>query len=433
MRNFALHNVLQNKKSLIYKHLKLTPAFRYVLVFALFFLSGVPVYQPGHYGFSPPHGRTSAHASLYSFFYSEEEIDYIDNRITRLLTESGFNGNVLIARYGMVIYNRSFGFACFNRAEPVNSHTRFQLASISKTFTATAVLLLQDRGLLNIGDKVKDHIPEFPYDNISIRHMLTHTSGLQNYMWMVERHWRRNTPPTNEDVLQLFLSHPRPLNFSPGLRFDYSNTGFVFLGLLIERVSGQSYADFIHENIFTPLQMDESFVYDLHNPIPVENRAFGFRQWRNSHVIIPDDALDGPLGDKGIFSTTGDLFKWDQALHRSKLLPADIWEEAFENARLNNDSVVDYGFGWRLQSYLDKKIVHHPGRWHGFRTSFKRFIDDHTTLILLSNNNRNIAPVIEGIQDILYYDDKEIWMSLHGELKGEEEHPPSGEQDTTTP
>ncbi len=384
---------------------------RHIILFLLVFLSGASQTKKGNYFFNPSPIQSSSHAGYFSMFYSEEEIEYLDNRITRLLIEQNFNGNVLIARYGVLIYERSFGFSHFNRAEPMNLETTFQLASISKTFTGTAILLLQQEELLNVDDPVKQHIPEFPYDNITIRHLLNHTSGLQNYMWLVERFWRRSSLPNNEDVLQLFINHRRPLNFSPGHRFEYSNTGFVFLALLVERVSGQSFSEYIHQHIFDPLEMKRSFVYDLHNPVEIDNRAYGFRHWRGSHVIIPDDKLDGPLGDKGIFSTVGDLFKWDQALYRSALLPSDVSKQAFEHGRLNNDSTINYGFGWRLQNYLDKKIVHHPGRWHGFRTSFKRFIDDHTTLILLSNNNRNIAGIIEGIQDILYYDEKEIWMA----------------------
>ncbi|TVQ85765.1 MAG: class A beta-lactamase-related serine hydrolase [Bacteroidetes bacterium] len=395
--------------------------YRYILVFFLLLFSGNPLTKKNGYLFSPSPIHSSSHAGFFSTFYSEEEIEFLDHQITGLLVENNFNGNVLISRFGMLIYERSFGFACFRSAQPMNPETSFQLASISKTFTGTAILLLQQKGLLNIDDKVQKHIPEFPYDNITIRHMLNHTSGLQNYMWMIERHWRRAYKPNNEDVLQLFLTHRRPLNFPPGQRFEYSNTGYVFLALIIERVSGQSFAGFIHDHIFEPLEMNRSFVYDLHNPVEIENRAFGYRQWRGQHIIIPDDKLDGPLGDKGIFSTVGDLHKWDQAIHRSALLPSDLWKLAFEQGRLNNDSLINYGLGWRLQDYLDKKIVHHPGRWHGFRTSFKRFVDDHTTLILLSNNNRNIADIIEGIQDILYYDEKEIWIANRQEVKPENE------------
>lgn len=393
-----------------------------VLLFLVLLLVGIPRLEKGNRFKGAFQSQSEVGGVLGAFFYSEEELQYIDHQITNLLIDNRFNGNILIARYGMLIYERSFGFSSFRKAEPVTSSTTFQLASISKTFTSAAVLLLHHRGMIDINHKVKEYIPEFPYEDITIRHMLTHTSGLQNYMWQVERHWRKRAIPDNEDVLQLFLNHPRPLNFFPGQRFDYSNTGYVFLALLIERVSGESFGNFIHANIFDPLQMDRSFVNDLNNnPPEMENRAYGYRQWRGQHILIPDDHLDGPLGDKGIFSTVHDLYKWDQALHRSELLPAELWQKAFAHATLSNDSLINYGLGWRLQYFLDKRIVHHPGRWHGFRTSFKRFVDDHTTIIVLSNNNRSILPVIEGIQNIIYYDEKEIWLAARDEAQEREE------------
>ncbi|MFW5707608.1 MAG: serine hydrolase domain-containing protein [Bacteroidota bacterium] len=399
--------------TLLLRRILTTATGRIIILSLVFFFWGVPASEPDRRLQNPFQGQSLQAALHYAFLYSEEELEYIDYKITELLIDSGFNGNVLISRYGQVIYERSFGFRSFSRSEPMNIETTFQLASISKTFTAAAVLMLHQQGLIHIDKTVKEYITEFPYPDITIRQLLSHTSGLQNYMWMVERYWKKKQLPTNEDILQLFLRYPRPLNFSPGTRFDYSNTGFVFLGLLIEKVSGQSYSDFIHKNIFEPLEMNRSYVYDLHQPVEISNRAYGYRIWRGRHVIIPDDHLDGPLGDKGIFSTVYDLYKWDQALHRSELLPVELWQEAFQNARLENDSVIDYGLGWRLQTYIDKTIVHHPGRWHGFRTSFKRFIDDHSVIIVLSNNNRGILPIIEGIQDILYYDEKEIWMATH--------------------
>ncbi len=395
-----------------------------ILLLALFFW-GAPRYERGGQIMGSFQSQSLVAGYFNHFFFSEEEMEYLDHQITNLLLDSGFNGTVLIARYGMVIYERSFGFSSFEKAEPMNLETTFQLASISKTFTSASVLMLQEEGLLDIDRYVVEYIPEFPYDNITIRQMLSHTSGLQNYMWLVERYWKKKASPTNEDVLQLFLQYPRPLNFTPGKRFDYSNTGFVFLALLVERVSGKRFAEYIHENIFEPLEMHRSFVNDLHHPVEIENRAFGYRQWRGRQIIIPDDDLDGPLGDKGIFSTVHDLFKWDQALHRSELLPAKVWQEAFQNARLSNDSLVNYGLGWRLQTFLDKSIIHHPGRWHGFRTSFKRFVDDHSVVIVLNNTNRGILPVIEGIQDILYYDEKEIWKAKNDN----QETPSESEED----
>ncbi|MFP4289481.1 MAG: serine hydrolase domain-containing protein [Bacteroidales bacterium] len=396
------------------------PYLFYAFFTLLLLLWGVYPVKEGGFFFSTNLGHSSQHNYVNIFYSTEEEIDFLDHQITELLKEQNFNGNVLIARYGMLIYEKSMGYADFRNNTPLTSETSFQLASISKTFTSAAILQLHNEGYLCLDEPVQDHIPEFPYPDITIKHLLNHTSGLQNYMWMVERYWRKITPPTNEDVMDLFIKYPRPLNFTPGKIFDYSNTGYVFLGLIIERVSQMSYADYIEENIFAPLEMHHSFVHDLQNPREKENRAYGFRQWRGSHILIPDDNLDGPLGDKGVFSSITDLHKWDQALYRNTLLPEDITRMAFEYSKLNNDSTFNYGLGWRLQNYLGKKIIHHPGRWHGFRTSFKRFTNDHTTIIVLSNNNQSIADVIDGLQDILYYDEKEIWMANIREEQPEE-------------
>jgi CubicO group peptidase (beta-lactamase class C family) len=339
------------------------------------------------------------------FRFSEEELDFFDEEITRILVNNRFNGSVLIARYGTVLYHRTLGFADFRNHIPLTPNTPFQLASISKTFTGAAVLLLQEEGKLNIDDPIKDHIPTFPYDAITVRHLLNHTSGLQNYMWLVERFWKNPLPPTNENVLDLFIKHQRPLDFTPGTRFAYSNTGYAFLGLLIERVSGQRYPDFVRERIFQPLAMENTFVYDLHAGAVPSERAFGFRQTTRAMVVIPDVAHDGVFGDKGIYSTTSDLYKWDQAIYLNALLPADVWQQAFQPAVLRNNNTIEYGHGWRLQTYLDRRIAHHPGRWNGFRTSFKRFIDDHATLILLNNTNRDITGLIRDIQKTIFHEE----------------------------
>lgn len=337
--------------------------------------------------------------------YSEEELDYYEEELTRLLLNSRFNGSVLIARYGTILYQRTFGFADFRNNSPINPHTTFQLASISKTFTATGVLLLQERGLLDIDDFVEKHIPGFPYPAITIRQLLNHTSGLQNYMWLVERYWKNSVPPSNENVLELFNKYPRPLDFTPGSRFAYSNTGYAFLGLLIERVSGQRYPDYISERIFAPLGMEDSFVYDLHGGTVKPDRAYGFRQGRRSFIVIPDVDHDGVFGDKGIYSNAIDLYKWDQAIYKNAMLPAHVWQEAFEPARLRNNNQVNYGHGWRLQTFMDRRIVHHPGRWNGFRNSLKRFVDDHATLILLNNTNRDISHLVQEIQKTIFHEE----------------------------
>ncbi len=338
---------------------------------------------------------------------SDDEIFFIQDTITRYLLAQSYNGSVLVARNGQVLLSRSFGFADFRDHTPLHQDTPFQLASITKTFTAAAVLMLQNDNKLLIDDDVTTYIPEFPWPEITIRQLLNHTAGLQNYMWMVERYWNKPEKPDNEDMLQLFVKYPRGLNFRPGTRFGYSNTGYAFLGLLIERVSGKSYAEFMQQHLFEPLDLKHTFVYNPHCSIPMtNNRAYGFRRWGWRHIVIPDVDHDGVMGDKGIYSNIHDLYKWDRAITNGKLLPDSIWQEAFEYTRLHNNRTARYGLGWRLQSYLDNHVVHHPGRWNGFRTSFKRFIDDDVTLILLTNNSRDITHMINRIQSIVFH--KEI-------------------------
>lgn len=338
--------------------------------------------------------------------FSDDDLYFFQDTITRYLLSRRFNGAVLIAREETILFSRSFGFADFRNYTPLRQETPFQLASISKTFTAAAVMMLQQEGMLHIDDTVTKHIPEFPWPDITIRQMMTHTSGLQNYMWVVERYWNRTGRPDNEDMLDLFIRHPRPLNFRPGTRFSYSNTGYAFLGLLIERVSGQRYAEFMQHKIFDPLGMDDTFVYDPHNLRNMTNdRAFGFRRWGNRHIVIPDVHHDGVMGDKGIYSNIYDLYKWDRAISNGNLLPDSIWTMAFDHARLANDRPVRYGMGWRLQTYLDNHVVHHPGRWNGFRTAFKRFIDDDVTLIMLGNTSRDLTHLINHLQAIIFHEE----------------------------
>ncbi len=362
--------------------------------------------------------------------FSPEELAFFEDTLTHYFLRRNFNGTVLLANKGVVVYARAFGFADFRNHRPLLRETPFQLASISKTFTATAVLMLQEDSLLRIDDPLVDHIPEFPYPQMTIRQMLNHTSGIQNYMWLVERFWpRRGTPPTNEDVLRLFLEHPRPLNFTPGNRFGYSNTGYAFLALLVERVSGQRFPDFMRERVFEPLQMHHSFVYDLHGgePPPGE-RAFGFRRGWRGPIIIPDVQHDGVMGDKGIYSNIYDLYKWDQSIYDNALLPQHVWEEAFSRTELRNRRTVSYGHGWRLQTFLDRQIVHHPGRWNGFRTSLKRFVDDRATLIILGNTERDITPMVSGLQNILFHQEIRLMAEAPTEDPGPYEEEINGIQ-----
>ncbi len=335
------------------------------------------------------------------------DIRLYNNAITKLLENHNFNGNVLVARYGIVLYKRSFGYGDFANNTSLNDSTAFQVASISKTFTATAILLLQHRGLLDLDDRVSEHIPEFPYEKITIRHLLNHTSGLQNYMWLIENRWNKERKPTNEDVLEMFVKYNQPVNFQPGHRFEYSNTGYAFLALVVERITGNSFAQFLEQNIFEPLEMNNTFVNDVYNSANIENLAHGYRRFRSSYLRIPHNYIDGVVGDKGVYSSTVDLLKWDNALYKNTLMPENLMNKAYEYSKLNNGREINYGLGWRLQTFLDRKVVYHPGRWNGYRTSFRRFIDDNATIIVLNNTNRNITHLVRELQSIVFHDENQ--------------------------
>jgi CubicO group peptidase (beta-lactamase class C family) len=343
--------------------------------------------------------------------WTDDDISRFFELVTDMLISQEFNGNVYISKDGKVLFDRCLGFADFRNSEPLNRETVFQLASISKTFTAAGILLLQEDSLLSINDKVKKHIPEFPYSDITIKHFLTHTSGIQNYMFLVEKFWKKGAYPTNEDVLQLFIEQNRPLNFTPGNKFEYSNTGFVMLALIIERVSKQSYAQYLEGRIFNPLELNNTFVYDIRNKSKISNRAYGFRKVGSGWRFIPDDNLDAVFGDKGIFSNINDLLKWDNAMNNFLAFPSHVAMEAFEFHKLPNDSIVEYGYGWRLQNVFGIKAIHHPGRWKGFRTSLKRYTNKNTTLIILSNNNTDISDLVDTLQALLFKEEREKWLT----------------------
>ncbi len=387
------------------KHFKLKFA-----VFIITFIIGSTTCYRSYYDFNMLSGHPE-NSLLRLYGQSEEELYFFNKAVTSILTNQDFNGNIYISKNGITLYDRSIGFSDYKTSQALNKTTVFQLASISKTFTATAILLLQEDSLLSINDSVVKHIPEFPYEDITIKHLLTHTSGLQNYMYLLENFWTGSEFPDNEDVLEFYIRQNRSLNFNPGSKFQYSNTGYVFLALIVERVSGKPFPDFLNERIFSPLGLNNTFVYDPRKTDTITNRAYGYRKSGNNWLIIPDDMLDAVFGDKGVYSNIPDLQKWDYTLYSDTLIPDEKKKEAFSFARLDNDSLIDYGYGWRLQEFLDYKVIHHPGRWHGFRTSFKRYTDNRAVLIILSNNDTDIADLVDTLQNLMFKEEREVWMS----------------------
>lgn len=295
---------------------------------------------------------------------------------------NGFNGAVLVGHQGKVLYERYFGMANRERKIPWQENTTSQLASTSKPFTATAIMWLHQSGYLDIKNKVTYYIPEFPYKNVTIEMLLNHRSGIQDYLKWATRFWPRSKNMTNDDLLALIIKHKPALAFPSGTRFQYSNTNYALLATIIEVVVHLPYPEFMKEFIFEPLGLENTFVYNPLVPKP-HNMAISYKaNWQ----IDPDMYADGIYGDKGIFSSVEDLYKWDRSLYNNVLLNPKTTEICYKGYSYERPGSRNYGLGWRMDEDLDgQKVVYHNGWWHGNNTVFYRFIEEDFTIIVLGN------------------------------------------------
>ncbi|MEM1323827.1 MAG: serine hydrolase domain-containing protein [Bacteroidota bacterium] len=323
----------------------------------------------------------------------------LDTLFEELYREGAFNGNVLVAEKGTIIFEKSYGLANEQTKEPLNKHTVFELASVSKPFTAMGIVLLAKKGKVAYDDMISKYIPELnDYKGITIKHLLIHTSGLPDYMQLAEEHWDKTKMATNEDMINLFTQFKPAVEFAPNEHWDYSNTGYLLLATIIERVSGLSFGEYLQENIFTPLDMKNSFVYRRRfQPRTVQNYAQGYILAEDSNKkILPDELgtddysvyLDGIVGDGMVNSNTHDLLKWDRALYGNSLIDEEDRRLIFSSYPTKDGEETDYGFGWTVDSTETYgKVVSHAGGWAGYRTYIERNLDNDKTIIILQNNS----------------------------------------------
>jgi CubicO group peptidase (beta-lactamase class C family) len=318
------------------------------------------------------------------------------------LLRTGFNGAFLVAKGGNIVYEAYNGMARLNTKDSIKANTAFHIASTSKTFTAAAVLNLVDKKQLSLDDSIQKFFPGFPYENITIKTLLSQRSGLPNYMnAMEEGGWNRKQIATNTDVLTFFMTGKPKLYYPSGKRFNYSNTNFVLLALIIEKVSGKSYGSFLKETIFTPLQMNDTYVYTHADSL----RATPSYRWNG--IMEGYTWMDETVGDKNIYSTVRDLLKWDQALYSNQILSSAMKDSAFKPYSFEKPGIHNYGLGWRMYTLpQNKTIVYHNGWWHGNNSCFYRVTSDSLTIIVLGNKmNQNIyrvKPLIEAVTDLKF-------------------------------
>ena len=325
--------------------------------------------------------------------YSKDEtkkVSYrLDSLLKRIHKRQDFNGSILIAKKDKIIYQNQIGYADFRKKRKLNEESIFQLASVSKQFTATSILILKERNQLKLTDTVTKYFPKFPFKNITIQNLLNHTSGLPKYFWVAENEWKKEKAPNNIEMMKfLETSSTASMFFRPGRNFDYSNTGYFVLASIIEKISKMSYSNFLETNIFSPLQMKNSFAYSFENDTIRSNQLIGYRLYRGwRHRRIPNTVNDAIVGDKNVYATTKDLLKWVIGLNSGKLISKESLELMYSKGKTKYGRTIPYGFGFRINTKNDEKIVYHYGKWNGFSTGITQYIEDDLVIIILEHSS----------------------------------------------
>ena len=323
----------------------------------------------------------------------------VDAIFSSLRSSAAPGAAVLVIRNGRPVFRQAYGVTDLHTLHPIDSKTNFRLASFTKQFTAAAVMLLARDRKLHYDDHLTDFFPEFPAygKSISVRNLLNHTSGLPDYEDILMKQYP-DTPPEkipqilDAGVLRL-LEQQTSAKFAPGSKWEYSNSGYAVLAMIVEKVSGKSFGQFLQERIFIPLKMKNTLAYEKgKNEVP--HRAYGHSKGKDKDALRETDQspTSAVLGDGGIYSSLDDLAKWDRALRDHTLLSEAEMRPALTPvqptdgpAKSPDGPVVSYGFGWFLDPYQGHKRMWHDGETIGFRTTIQRFPDDKMTIIVLAN------------------------------------------------
>ncbi|RST59331.1 serine hydrolase domain-containing protein [Siminovitchia terrae] len=324
----------------------------------------------------------------------------LENLFQYIKEKQLLNGTVLVAKKGEILYEGAFGDADMSTNRPLTSRSVFNLASVSKPITATAILLLVQEGKLSLDDYLNKWIPDLPYGGITIRHLLNHTSGLPDYLDLFEVYWDKAKIADNDDLLRYLIKYKPERLFAPNERVEYSNTGYILLALIVERITDMDFADFLQENIFKPLKMTRTQAIGVRKEnIEIDDYAFGYVYdvYEGEYVLADDfeeskmvTYLDGMLGDGGIQSTVGDLYLYERALSTGALINDVLLREAYTPPKTGIDTPYKYGLGWIIEDNEEKgQIIWHSGGWPGYVTILKRFMDHEIVIIVLRNKEQD--------------------------------------------
>ena len=332
-------------------------------------------------------------------FSQEISINNIEELFDKYIKLEKFSGTVLIAKNSKILFLKSFGFSNRETNTLNKPDTKFNICSMGKIFTATAIMKLVQEGRLELNVPIKNYLPDFPENNskiITVHHLLSHTSGLGNYMNRNNYYDIIPQLKTISDHYQLVKNEI--LQFEPGVKFSYSNSGYIVLGKIIENVSDQSYYDYIREKIFKPLKMEDSEFYLIDQKVP--DKAVGYTKTKSGEYKSSLYPIPNPASDGGVYSTALDIFKFDQALHNNLVLSEKYKDKMF------SPNLNDYGYGFSIKparEHISEKIsIGHTGGWMNLSAVYRHFIEDNIIIIVLSNYAGVAFEVARNIEAVIY-------------------------------
>ena len=347
---------------------------------------------------------------------TKSKADQYNDFISKMKSNGISTGNILIYENGEIVFQNSNGIRSINPIDSLDLNSQFRLASVSKQFTSVAIMKLKQLGKLDYDQKVKTILTDFPHENITIKHLLHHTSGIDDYIKIVNKYFKKKKSNKryiigNDEILDIFYKSKPKLNFQPGKKFEYSNTGYVVLASIVEKISKQHFRDFLKENIFDPLNMNNTIVYNYQEGVDpnMPNRVFGYSKKEDEKGYELNDyhIVNDVTGDGGVFSTIIDLYKWNMALINYKVLPKDFLDEAWSPGILNNGKIAGfdgrpeysrYGYGWFIGDNKNPRSVFHSGGWVGFATYLYNEIETKSGFIILTNDSSRV--IVDNINAI---------------------------------
>ena len=326
----------------------------------------------------------------------------IDDYFSRKYKRKQFNGNILFAENGKIISHKSYGYANLKTKEKLTENHSFQLASVSKPFTSVAILQLIENGQINLNDTLQKFFPNFPYEGITIHQLLCHRSGLSQYTHFCDAPdsiWPdKSKTINNQDVIDIISKINPLINYPPDRRYYYCNTNYLLLASVVKKISGIEFKQYLKENIFSPIDMNNSIVYDRTN----FNDLIIPTQGYENRTPCEDVYLNGVVGDKGVYSTTMDLLKFDRALEKNLLINDSLKKLAFSKKNKDYNRNKNYGYGFRLKEHNKYgKIVYHTGWWKGYRSYYIKVLKKDQTIIILNNVKRGRFLNIDKLIDLI--------------------------------